>query len=105
MRALEFGEAQVGGLAGFAGALFAQRDVRGQHAAFGRELAFQKRANGGFGDLGRRRTSGDVIVHINDLIERADDVAELGQRQVVAVVLKEVCGRVLASLTTVGVSS
>ena len=41
MRALEFGEAQVGRLGRFARAFVTQRDVRREHGAFGRQFAFQ----------------------------------------------------------------
>ena len=47
----------------------------------------EQRADRGLGDFGRRRTAGDVIIHLNHLVERAHHVPQLRQGKIMAVVL------------------
>ncbi len=88
VRTVEFLDAEVGWLGILARALVAQRDVRRDDRALGRQLAFQQRGDGGLGQLRRRRAAGHVVVHVHHLVERAHDVVQRRQRRLAAFFLE-----------------
>ena len=79
MRAPELGEGEVGRFGVLLGAFFAQRDVRGQHRSLRWKGAGQQCLDRRLEQFGCRRAAGQVVVHVDHLVQRPDHPAELGK--------------------------